>query len=277
MLGGLKMKNNDLNPQLEKLLKSLSEVPERDIQSRYAGREDYLAKVKTLKPHSLPRSVKSSRRSGRQVLVTRFVTIAAVLLVLLSGLGGTAYAAQGSQPDDLLYGVKILTEEIQVNLESDPEDSLDLYVSFANRRLQEIQSQLQAGEQVSEKALELLEKHTQKMLEQAAKMDVKGLNNALYQIEENLQKQNQMMAELGKEHPQGGPPGLLKAQEKIQERQELIENGKNDPQGFQEKYRQQNEMDGDEPGTGEGNSSGNSENSPGNGSDNGNKNGSGGN
>jgi len=180
-----------------------------------------------------------------------------VFLIALSSLGGTVYAAQAAQPDDLLYGLKTLTEEIQANLESDPEDKLDLYVSFSSRRLQEIQAQVDAGEEVSEKALSLLEKHTQKMLEQAAQLEGKGLEKALRQIETNLQKQNQMMAELGKEHPQGSPPGLLKAQEKIRERMELIENGLNEPQGFKEEIRQQNEKS-ENPGKGKGKENDNS-------------------
>jgi hypothetical protein len=113
--------------------------------------------------------------------------------------------------------------------------------------LQEIQAQVAAGEEVSEKALALLEKNTEKMLEQAAKLDGKGLERALFQIETNLAKQTRMMLELGKEHPQGGPPGLIKAQDRIQERLELIEDGKNEPQGFKDKVKEHKEKP-DNPG-----------------------------
>ncbi len=245
------MNKDELNPQLKKQLESLNNVPERDLQYSHASRENYLAQIKSLKPRPAVQS-KPSRRTmanGRRTWVSRFAAVAAVLLVVLSSLGGTVYAAQASGPDDLLYGVKTFTEEIQVILETDPEDKLDLYVSFANRRLQEIQAQVGAGEPVSEKALALLDKHTQKMLEQAAKLDDKGFNNALSQIEENLEKQNQMMAEMGKEHPQGGAPGLLKAQEKIRERLELVENGKKEPQVFKDKVKEQKEKL-DNPGQG---------------------------
>ncbi len=243
------MNKDDINPQLKKQLESLKAIPERGLQASHASRENFLTQVKSLKPRPAVQS-KPSRRvmaNGRRSWVSRFAVVAAVLLVVLSSLGGTVYAAQASGPDDLLYGVKTLSEEIQIVLETDPEDKLDLYVSFANRRLQEIQAQIAAGEEVSEKALALLDKHTQKMLEQAAKLDDKGFNNALSQIEENLQKQNQMMAEMGKEHPQGGAPGLLKAQEKIRERLELVENGKNEPQGFKDKVKEQKEKS-DNPG-----------------------------
>ena len=245
------MDNNEINPELKKQLDSLQEVPSRGLQDSHAGRERFLTQAKTHKPYQAPIQKPSKRRKSgqRRSWLPRLAAIFAVLLVALSSLGGTIYAAQASGPNDLLYGVKTLTEEIQVNLETDPNDKLDLYVSFAGRRLQEIQTQVAAGEEISEKALGLLEKHTQKMLEQAAKLDEVGIDNALRQIEENLQKQNQMMAELGKEHPQGGPPGLLNAQEKIRERMELVENGIKEPQGFKDKVRE-HKAKSDNPGQG---------------------------
>lgn len=233
------MNNNEINPELKKMLESLQDVPERGLQASHAGREDYMAQVKSLNPRrSISRkAARQGKPLGRRAWVTRFATITAVIVVALSSLGGTIYAAQAAQPDDLLYGVKTLTEEIQVRLEGDPEEKLDLYVSFANRRLEEIQNQIAAGEQVSEKALALLEQHTQKMMEQAAKLDETGMNKALHQIEENLQEQNQTMAELGQEQLQGNDPRLEKALETIRERLELVKHGIREPKGFREHMR----------------------------------------
>jgi hypothetical protein len=153
----------------------------------------------------------------------------------LTSLGGSIFAAQASQPDDLLYPLKTLTEDIQYGLEGDPEDRLDLAAEFADRRLEEIEGQMAAGEPVSEIALARLEKHNQQMFQEAARQGEGGLENALRQIQTNLQKQNQIIAKLQKRHPRGGAPGLVQAQEQIQERMQLIENGIREPQGFQEK------------------------------------------
>lgn len=237
------MNKNEIDPKLKKELEQLRDVPERGLQDSHAGRENYLAQVRRLKPRPV-QTRKPARRAKRRAWVPRFAAIGAVLLVALSSLGGTVYAAQASGPDDLLYGVKILSEEVQISLESDPEDRLDLHTSFANRRLQEIEAQVDAGEEVSSRALALLEKHTQNMLNEASKMGEQGMANALRQIEQNLQNQNQIMEQMGKQHPQGGAPGLLKAQEKIRERLELVENGINQPQGFKEEIRKQNENSG---------------------------------
>ena len=240
------MDKKEINPLLKKELKHLQDVPERGLQVSHAGRENYLTQIRTLKPRPV-QAKKPVQKGRRRSWALRMASVIAVLALALGSIGGTVYAAQASGPNDLLYGVKTLSEDIQVGLESDPQDRLDLYTQFASRRLTEIQAQIDAGEEVSEKALALLEKHTQKMLEEAAKMDEQGLGNALSQIEQNLQKQNQMMEEMGKEHPQGGPPGLLKAQEKIRERLELVEDGMKEPQGFKEIIREQKE-NSDNPG-----------------------------
>jgi len=242
------MDKKEINPKLLKELQHLQDVPERGLQASHAGREKYLAQMRSLKPRPV-QAKKPVQKGRRRSWALRLASVIAVLALVLGGMGGTVYAAQASGPDDLLYGVKTLTEEIQISLETDPQERLDLYTQFASRRLTEIQAQVDAGEEVSEKALALLEKHTQKMLEEAAQMGEQGLGNALRQIEQNLQKQNQMMAELGKEHPQGGSPGLLKAQEKIRERLELVDNGMNEPQGFKQTIREQKE-NSDNPGQG---------------------------
>ncbi|MCD6425925.1 MAG: hypothetical protein J7L35_10540 [Anaerolineales bacterium] len=240
------MDKKEINPLLRKELEHLKDVPERGLQASHAGRENYLSQIRTMKPR--PVQAKKSVQAGRRrSWALRMASVIAVLALALGSIGGTVYAAQASGPDDLLYGVKTLTEDIQVGLKSDPQDRLDLYTQFASRRLTEIQAQVDAGEEVSEKALALLEKHTQKMLEEAAKMGEQGIGSALSQIEQNLQKQNQMMEEMGKQHPQGSPPGLLKAQEKIRERLELVENGMNEPQGFRETIKEQKEKS-DNPG-----------------------------
>jgi hypothetical protein len=252
------MDNNEIDPKIKKMLEGLQEVPDRSLQASHTSREKFLTQVRALKPRPTPRQQTTrTRKIGQGSWIPRFATIAAVIIIVLSTLGGTVYAAQASGPEDLLYGVKTLTEDIQASLETDPQDKLDLYVHFASRRLQEIRTQIEAGEEVSEKALVLLEQHNQNMVEQAAQLGEEGLTNALRQIELNLQQQNQLMAELGKEHPQGEPPGLLKSKERIQERLELIENGKEEPKEFKNKVKEFNQGTED-PGQGNQEDKGNS-------------------
>ena len=249
------MNNNEINPKLKKLLESLQEVPARDLQQSHIGKEKFLSQAKKMQARRTPARASKTKVGAplRKSWVPRLATIIAVVLFALSSIGGTVYAAQSSLPDDLLYPVKTLTEDIQIGLESDPEERLDLYASFANRRLDEIEAQIQAGEEISPKALARLEKLSEKMLQQAAQVGEKGLENALRQVQQALENQNQMMEKLQKQTPGQGEKGLLNAQEKLQERLELVDNGLQEPQGFLKTIEERKEKL-DHPGQGNDNS-----------------------
>ena len=260
------MNDNENNRKLNNQLKNLQEVPARDLQQSHIGKEKFLSQAKNIQPLRNP--VRASRtRVGvplRKSWVPQLAAILAVaLLFALSSIGGTVYAAQGSLPDDFLYPLKILTEDIQIGLESNPEERLDLYVSFANRRLEEIEAQFLAGEKISPNALARLEKLSKKMLQQAAQMGEQGLENALRQVQGALELQNQLMTKLQKQTPGPGEQGLVKAQEKINSRLQLVENGLLEPQGFQEQMRI--EVSGQENINGSSDAPGNSEDPPGQG------------
>ena len=245
------MNDNEINSKLKKQLESLQDIPARGLQQSHIGREKFLSQAKTIQARPAPTHTRKNRGviPHRRSWVPRLAGILAVFAIAFFSIGGTVYAAQASLPDDPLYPVKILAEDIQLGLETDPEDRLDLHASFAARRLEEIQAQVDAGEEVSKKALARLEKHNGKMLQEAAQVGEKGLENALRQIEQNLQKQNQMMEKLRKQTPGNETPGLMNAQEKITERLELVEDGINEPQGFREVIQERND-NSENPGQG---------------------------
>ena len=233
------MNNNEINHELKKQLENLQEVPGRGFQQSHIGKEKFLSQAKNIKTRRNP-SRTSKTRVGvplRKSWLAQLAGILAVVLFALSSIGGTVYAAQGSLPDDLLYPLKTLTEDIQIGLESDPEERLDLYVSFANRRLEEIEAQVLAGEKISPNALARLEKLSKKMLQQAAQVGEQSLENALRQVQGAFELQNQLMTKLQKQIPGPGEQGLVKAQEQINSRLQLVENGLLEPQGFQEQMR----------------------------------------
>jgi hypothetical protein len=175
------MNNNEINRKLNKQLKSLQDIPVRDLQQSHIGKEKFLSLAKNIQPRRNPARTSKSRVGMplRKSLLPRLAAILAVALFALSSIG----------------------EDIQVRLESDPEQRLDLYASFANRRLEEIEAQVLAGEKISPKALARLENLSEKMLQQAAQMGENGLENALRQVQGALELQNQLMTKLQKQIP----------------------------------------------------------------------------
>jgi len=68
-------------------------------------------------------------------LITAFV-----LATLGVGGAGIAYAADGSSPGDVLYGIDLKLEALHLELTSSPEDRAALALAFAEERLDEIET-----------------------------------------------------------------------------------------------------------------------------------------
>jgi len=68
----------------------------------------------------------------------RWATAMAIVLVLLLAGGGTVAAAGNSMPDNLLYPVKLATEQVRLTLARSNMSKAELYALLADRRVAEI-------------------------------------------------------------------------------------------------------------------------------------------
>jgi len=80
--------------------------------------------------------------------------IVIVILALIVGGGATAYASQGSLPDDMLYPVKTTMEDLQLALTRSPEARATLHLRLAQRRLNEAVAEASLGRDISKSSLE---------------------------------------------------------------------------------------------------------------------------
>jgi len=155
------------DPDIEKKLSSLEDVPERDPAAAARGRARFLAEAR-----SLTRPIQggeSARNSWLSALVAAFAgkrrvhafavvaSITLVLVMLLGGTSATVYAAQGSMPGQLLYGVKLLSEDLRLSLTSNPQAELMLLSELVNRRVEEINFLVAAGDEVPDALADRLE------------------------------------------------------------------------------------------------------------------------
>jgi len=70
--------------------------------------------------------------------------IIAIVLAISAAGGGTAYASQGSLPGDVLYPVKLGTEQVRLILADDAADA-ELWLEFANIRVGEMSALAEKG------------------------------------------------------------------------------------------------------------------------------------
>ena len=134
-----------IDPELSELLSLLQKVPARDPEAAQQGRAKYVSDVDTLlaaekKPvfawlSGFFTTRGNTGRRGVRFAYSTLVAIIAVIFVLLSGAGATAYAAKSALPGDVLYQVKTGLEQAQMQLTSDANRQAQLHLEFAERRL----------------------------------------------------------------------------------------------------------------------------------------------
>jgi len=121
---------DELKPLLETALsiKKASAIQPRS-EFRDKARYQFYSALQGMKPK------KGHPVFGWQPL---WATVAAIVLILLLAGGGTVAAAGGSMPDELLYPVKLATEQTQLVLTPSTLGKTELYVKLADRRVLEI-------------------------------------------------------------------------------------------------------------------------------------------
>jgi hypothetical protein len=155
------------DPAVEEKLSVLSPVPAREPEAVARGRARFLAEARALQPVKQP--TKPSRNGWFGALAASLqikkrapalivlASIAVVFAILLGGTTATVYAAQGSMPGQLLYSVKLLSEDIRLGLTSEPQAELTLISELVNRRLEEIDYLVETGEDVPDYLVDRLD------------------------------------------------------------------------------------------------------------------------
>ena len=124
--------------------------------------------------------------------MTTLVSIITILGLLMGGGAGTVYAAQDSSPNEALYGLKIASENVRLNMTGDAEKQLNLLLDFANRRGDEIKALALEGETPPEATLKMLNTQLQQATQLAGKLD----SEAKLKVENAIRNQMQLMLKL---------------------------------------------------------------------------------
>ena len=103
--------------------------------------------------------------------MTVLARLALVLALALGGTGTTAFAAQASLPSDLLYPVKIFSEDFRLALTTDSQAEFNLLLELAQKRASEIAEMANAGDPVSSSVNLRLQEHLEQAVQQAAQLD----------------------------------------------------------------------------------------------------------
>jgi len=230
-------------------LEKLQSVPHRNPQTAAEGRASYLIQVQNLaktRTSFLPVSITGKwrlngwiesiinllQKKERFPMFTTISSIAIVLALLFGGAGATVYAAQGSQPNDALYQLKLFSEDMRQEVASSQQEQLELSLAFSERRMGEISDALGNGEELPEPVMERLQEHLRDACKAIAGMPDAEMEEALQQMRERIQERIQEQEQLGSQIG-----ALERVREILREQVRIAEEGLQDPNAFRWQYQ----------------------------------------
>lgn len=152
---------DEVDPILMQYFDLLRSTPQRDATAVEASRAKFLAELNALfpatvplvetAPRARPRPAPERRKAQRPASIFAMPSFAyalvAILAVLILFTGGViaAQAAEYALPGDGLYPVKIGLEQARLALTFNPEQEINLYLDYADRRLDEAEALVEIG------------------------------------------------------------------------------------------------------------------------------------
>jgi len=182
------------------------------------------------------------QRKERKPMLNALMAIIISITAVFGGAGATVYAAQGSLPDQPLYQVKTWSEDARLVLAGSAQGKLDLTLEFADRRVAEAIKLQAAGKSIPAGVTARLQQELNAALKIAAGMDDPQLVQALAQIRQQAEVQEQIMAGVMNTGSNQGDPVLARIHERLQEQLRLAAIGESDPQGFRLQVRDRDRL-----------------------------------
>jgi len=241
-------------------LQGLKAVPgrERSREAEQTGKARFLSEAAALRKAIPVRD--ASRPLGLWETFTSFVsgkqgrlafytaTVLCVVLGLLLASGGmVAFAAQGSQPDQILYPVKLISENVRLGLAANPQSQFQLNMEFAGRRLDEIDNLVQAGKDPSSQVTDRLQNELNAAMDNAANLDNTASVKALENLQANLQQHENQLVKLQSQDNPHATANYTRVVEMLQQKVNQAEQGIKDPQSIHEIIKQQHKQDNQPP------------------------------
>lgn len=226
----------ELESFVTKQLDEIKSVPPRNTHMASRGRAQFLGKAVSMQ--SLPRqkgwsSIFRKERFAMNVLLSMLV-----IAGLLFGGGATVSAAQDDLPNEPLYAVKTLTEDIGLQFQNNDEAKTSRLMELAQLRVQEMVQLTNNGDGIPAEVPLRLEQHIRQALQTCANMGDAAMNQTLLQLRERLQVQAQVMEQLQlrTQDPQAVQT-MLQTRTMLQQRLQLVDQGLQNGEMFREQVR----------------------------------------
>jgi hypothetical protein len=231
-------KDDQLDPRLATLLDELKPVPERNPQATARARSRFLAEAVSASEqqrHSWWTTIFQQKEKFAMNLIVSTI----VLVGLLFGGGSTVAAAQDALPTDALYQIKLISEDAQLWLITDPAVEVDLLMQQAQTRTEEMAALNSQGITPPDALKTRTQDRIEQALQVASTLDKTEMTTTLLQIRDRLQTQDRLLTRLQDGTCTVCEPILEQTREMLQTQLRQVEDGLTDPQGFVNRHRNQ--------------------------------------
>ena len=232
----------EFDPRLMEKLDILQIDPLRNPENAKNGRASFLREAQAFTGAvSLPekrrhngwmhalQSIFKVQKKEQSPMISTLATIILIVSFVLGGGGVTVAAAQNSQPDQPLYGVKVLSEDARLGLMADPQSEYQLALQFADRREAEIRTMLDAGTLPPQSVQTRYQDQVEQAIQFAINLPNGQAIQALQQIQTRLQTQQQALDQVQSKRSPEATAVLLRIRQMLQDRLQWVEAGLIDP------------------------------------------------
>lgn len=246
--------DKELEQQGYRLLEPLRYTPGRDAQKANARRRQFIDQASAVLSENSPAQAVSESpfqrlngwKSGiinpfnRKERASMFSILTAIVItvsILFGGAGATVYAAQDSLPTDALYSVKLFSEDLRVDLATQPQARMNILLDYADRRVNEIAALLSRGEPVPEAVMNRFLFQMEAAYQIAAGLDQEGQARAMTMIQLHARNQERILNMAQPVSPGQGTMTQEQIQAMLREQIRKAENELVDPTQLQQQFR----------------------------------------
>lgn len=230
----------DLEHSLKKLY---SEVPSPSAEL-VTGRERMLAEATRLRGQvvRLPLSAEETRRPERRrrmnlMLAYKVLAVVMAAVVAITGAGGGVVLAAGSLPGDLLYPVKLISEDVRFALALQPADRAELAMAFVGERVHEMETLANQGEVVPDTVLRRMTRQTEQVMAEIAQARPEEVPALLERVMERSREHQQVLEQAGTGAREEIQTRLRQASQIMERVHQSNGDALNDPTRFQQEYQ----------------------------------------
>jgi hypothetical protein len=185
---------SELETLVRERLEEIKSIPGRDPVIAQRTRARFLANA--VSASDLPRHKGWSSIFRKEQFAMNILISVLMIAGLLFGGGATVNAAQNDLPNEPLYALKVWSEDVSLQLQTNPEAKVDRLMDLVQIRTQEMTHLIDAGEPVPDQVRLRLEQHIQDALQTCLTLDEPALDQTLLKIRDRLQDRDRDMDRL---------------------------------------------------------------------------------